>query len=249
MHKIPLLEDYIISNFHSTDLDFKNIIENFKLNLKQAETEHDSNIHIVTLNMEHLVYAEKHQNFKTLLKKADILIPDGESICLLSKVLAGENLKKLAGIDLAEALIKSYSRIAFLGAEEAVINKLQDLLESKYNSKHFIFKHGFYSKDKETEIIKEIAEFNPELLLVALGSPRQEFLITEYRDLFSETVMVGVGGSFDIFTGKLKRAPELFIKLKLEWLFRIFQEPKRLSGFLKNLFSFCFLILKKFSHS
>jgi N-acetylglucosaminyldiphosphoundecaprenol N-acetyl-beta-D-mannosaminyltransferase len=203
--------------------------------------------------------------FKKILTDAEFLIPDGESICLLVRILAKQKIKKIAGIDLAEKLINNYSRIAFLGAEKAVSDTLRNLLTVKYgseskslnggadvfnlnSSKEFFFEHGFYEKNQEGSIIERIVNFNPELFLVALGSPAQEFLIAKYRHLFKNTVMVGVGGSFDIFAGKLSRAPRLFIKLKLEWLFRILQEPKRALRFLSNLKNFLLLLLKSFLH-
>lgn len=256
MHKIKIL-NYLVSDFHSLDADFRTTIE--------GTVQNDSNVHIITLNMEHLHLAEKMPEFKKILNDAEFLIPDGESICLLARILTKYKIKKIAGIDLAEKLINSYSRIAFLGAEKTVSDSLRNLLSIKYGSeskslnsgadvfnlnasKEFFFEHGFYKKNQEESVIERIVNFNPELLLVALGSPAQELLIAEYRHLFKNTVMIGVGGSFDIFAGKLSRAPKLFIKLKLEWLFRILQEPKRLGRFLSNLKNFLLLLLKSFLH-
>ncbi|MFZ4085034.1 MAG: WecB/TagA/CpsF family glycosyltransferase [Vampirovibrionia bacterium] len=254
MPKVKIL-DYLVSDFHSLDADFRTTIE--------GTMQNDSNIHIITLNMEHLNLAEKIPEFKKILTDAEFLIPDGESICLLARILAKQKIKKIAGIDLAEKLINNYSRIAFLGAEKAVSDSLRNLLTIKYgskslnseaevfdlnSSKELLFEHGFYEKNQEESIIERIVNFNPELLLVALGSPAQELLIAKYRHLFKNTVMIGVGGSFDIFAGKLSRAPKLFIKLKLEWFFRILQEPKRLRRFVSNSKNFLLLLLKSFLH-
>jgi N-acetylglucosaminyldiphosphoundecaprenol N-acetyl-beta-D-mannosaminyltransferase len=262
MPKVKIL-DYLVSDFHSVNEAFGSY-ENIENNVV-CWSQNDSNIHIITLNMEHLHLAEKIPEFKKILSAAELLIPDGESICLLARILAKQKIKKIAGIDLAEKLINSYSRIAFLGAEKTVSDSLRNLLTARYSSesvshrsgadvfnlnskKEFFFEHGFYEKNQEENIIESVVNFNPELLLVALGSPAQEFLIAKYRHLFKNTVMIGVGGSFDIFAGKLSRAPKLFIKLKLEWLFRILQEPKRLGRFFSNLKNFLFLLLKSFLH-
>jgi N-acetylglucosaminyldiphosphoundecaprenol N-acetyl-beta-D-mannosaminyltransferase len=254
MPKIKIL-DYLVSDFGSMDADFRTTIE--------GTVQNDSNIHIITLNMEHLNLAEKMPEFKKILTDAEFLIPDGESICLFARILAKQKIKKIAGIDLAEKLIDNYSRIAFLGAEKAVSDSLRNLLTIKYgskslnseagvfdlnSSKELLFEHGFYEKNQEEGVIERIVNFNPELLLVALGSPVQELLIAKYRHHFKNTVMIGVGGSFDIFAGKLSRAPKLFIKLKLEWFFRILQEPKRVRRFLSNLKNFLLLLLKSFLH-
>jgi N-acetylglucosaminyldiphosphoundecaprenol N-acetyl-beta-D-mannosaminyltransferase len=254
MPKIKIL-DYLVSDFGSMDADFRTTIE--------GTVQNDSNIHIITLNMEHLNLAEKMPEFKKILTDAEFLIPDGESICLFARILAKQKIKKIAGIDLAEKLIDNYSRIAFLGAEKAVSDSLRNLLTIKYgskslnseagvfdlnSSKELLFEHGFYEKNQEEGVIERIVNFNPELLLVALSSPVQELLIAKYRHHFKNTVMIGVGGSFDIFAGKLSRAPKLFIKLKLEWFFRILQEPKRVRRFLSNLKNFLLLLLKSFLH-
>ena len=254
MPKVKIL-DYLVSDSHSLDADFRTTLE--------EAIQHDSNIHIITLNMEHLNLAEKIPEFKKILTDAEFLIPDGESICLLARILAKQKIKKIAGIYLAEKLINTYSRIAFLGAEKTVSDSLRNLLTIKYgskslnseagvfdlnSSKELLFEHGFYEKNQEEGVIERIVNFNPELLLVALGSPVQELLIAKYRHHFKNTVMIGVGGSFDIFAGKLSRAPKLFIKLKSEWLFRILQEPKRVRRFLSNLKNFLLLLLKSFLH-
>ncbi|MFM7458406.1 MAG: WecB/TagA/CpsF family glycosyltransferase [bacterium] len=253
MHKVKIL-DYLVSDFHGVDVDFRTTLENTEIGVEQEYN--DSNIHIITLNMAHLHLAERMPEFKKILTDAEFLIPDGESICLLARILAKQKIKKIAGIDLAEKLINSYSRIAFLGAEQAVSDSLKNLLTFRYieadvfnlnSSKEFLFEHGFYEKNQEEAVIERIVNFNPELLLVALGSPAQELLIAKYRHLFKNTMMIGIGGSFDIFAGKLSRAPKLFIKLKLEWLFRILQEPKRLGRFFSNLKNFLFLLLKSLS--
>ena len=255
MHKVKIL-NYLVRDFGSMD-EVLEACENVENNVVHW-SQNDSNTHIITLNMEHLHLAEKMPEFKKILTNAEFLIPDGESICLLARILAKQKIKKIAGIDLAEKLIDNYSRIAFLGAEETVSDSLRNLLTVKYDSslnseagvfdlnssKEFFFEHGFYEKNQEESVIERIVNFSPKLLLVALGSPAQEFLIAKYRHLFKNTVMVGVGGSFDIFAGKLSRAPRLFIKLKLEWLFRILQEPKRALRFLSNLKNFLTLILK-----
>jgi N-acetylglucosaminyldiphosphoundecaprenol N-acetyl-beta-D-mannosaminyltransferase len=244
MHKVKIL-DYLVSDFRSVDEAFESY-DNIENNVVYR-SQNDSNIHIITLNMEHLHLAEKMPEFKKILTDAEYLIPDGESICLLARILAKQKIKKIAGIDLAEKLIDHYSRIAFLGAEKTVSDSLKNVFNLN-SSKEFFFEHGFYEKNQEKSVIERIVNFNPELLLVALGSPAQEFLIAKYRHLFKNTVMVGVGGSFDIFAGKLSRAPRLFIKLKLEWLFRILQEPKRIGRFLSNLKNFLTLILKSSLH-
>ena len=118
MPKVKIL-DYLVSDSHSLDADFRTTLE--------EAIQHDSNIHIITLNMEHLHLAEKIPEFKKILTDAEFLIPDGESICLLARILAKQKIKKIAGIDLAEKLNNTYSRIAFLGAEKTVSDSLRNI--------------------------------------------------------------------------------------------------------------------------
>lgn len=246
MQKLDLLS-YKISDLHSSNLDFKEILEEEKIALANS-LDYDSNLQIITLNIEHLKQTSSSSVFKTVLEKSEIIIPDGESICLLCRVFAKKKIKKLAGIDLVQNLLNSYSQIAFLGAEETVLKKIEKNFLTKlpeFTSKKYLFQNGFYETSKEIDIMEKIAAFEPDLLLVALGSPRQELLIHKYRHLFKNCIMIGVGGSFDIFAGKLKRAPDIFIKLKLEWLFRVLQEPKRLGRFFSSVKYLLCLIVKE----
>lgn len=246
MQELDLL-NYKISDFYSSNLDFKGILEEKKIALANS-LGYDSNLQIITLNIEHLKQASSNSAFKKVLEKSEVIIPDGESICLLCRIFAKKKIKKLAGIDLAKNLLDNYSRIAFLGAEETVLKKIEkDFLTKlpEFESKKYLFQNGFYEESREVDIVKTIAQFEPDLLLVALGSPRQELLIHRYRHLFKNCIMIGVGGSFDIFAGKLKRAPNIFIKLKLEWLFRILQEPERLRRFFSSVKYLLFLIIKE----
>ena len=181
------------------------------------------------MNIEQLVLAQEDEAYKSILSEASFIIPDGESIVLLSR-LKGVSLEKLAGIDLAASLIKKSMNIVFWGASESVNNKLKDLYS---NGIHF--QNGFYEEENELSLVKEIPADKVDLFLVALGSPRQEIFINKYKNLFPNATFIGVGGSFDIWAGRLSRAPKYLINLKLEWLYRIYQEPFRIKKFSKNL--------------
>lgn len=197
----------------------------------------DSNLQIITLNIEHLETAKTNPQFHRLLKEVDILIPDGESVALLASLL---NLKitKYAGIDLCEKLIESHQRICCLGAEDLVIKSLEEKFKQKFKEKEFYFQHGYYNVENEVEVLERVSAFKPDLFIVALGVPRQDLLIAKYRHLFNNCICIGVGGALDVLAGKLKRAPKILIKLKLEWLYRIIQEPSRIFKFTRNITHF-----------
>jgi len=220
--------------------------------LKQFSGE-DSNIQIITLNIEHLRIAKLNQEFHGLLSSVELLVPDGESIILLASLGSSRRdeegtsklaIKKYAGIDLCEDLIKIKQRICFLGAGESVSKSLEEKFTRKFTEKDLYFQHGYYDIEDEAEIMNRISAFKPDLLIVALGAPRQDFLINKYRQLFTNCIFIGVGGALDIFAAKLKRAPKILIKLKLEWLYRILQEPSRFLKLIPNFIYFIKLIFK-----
>ena len=212
--------------------------------------------HIVTLNLEHLALMQEDSTYREILESADLIIPDGESIVILefltklfdtSSIDMEVQLTKYAGIDLACELIARIPKIVFWGAKLEVNTKLRDFVaktSSAVIDESFYFQHGFYYENEEAALVEKINLEKPDLFLVALGNPRQDLFINKYKDKFPETTFIGVGGSFDIWSGSLKRAPEFIIKAKLEWLFRIIQEPHRISSLLKSLTSiFCKALL------
>lgn len=202
---------------------------------------------IVTMNLEQFFLSQKDDFYKKVLLEADFIVADGISIVLLSKILGISSLSKIPGIDLAKKFIQQSSRIALLGASEEVIEKLKNIFSEKIVFAH----HGYFSDSEEQKIIDQIQDSRPDLLLVALGSPRQESLIYRHKSRFPATTLIGVGGSFDIWAERLLRAPKWMRDLNLEWLFRIVQEPNRIFRllyilygliifFVSNLFDECY---------
>ena len=141
---------------------------------------------------------------------------------------------KCIGIDLAKELISRSQRVAFLGSSEKNIQRIEKIFSEKLVFAH----HGFFLECEEEKIAEEIKNSTPDLLLVALGCPRQEKFLAKHAKTLENTTKIGVGGAFDIWSGKLKRAPKFIQKLNLEWLFRIFQEPFRIFRFFSNVHSF-----------
>ena len=232
-------------------IDSSNLID-LPLNLLDLEDssllplykEHGTNI--ISLNLEQVVLAYENPEFKKLIQEAEIVIPDGEAVCLGYKFLYGKKISKLAGIDLAEKLLKEKNRVAILGSTQKVIESLKKSFTEKIVFMH----HGFIELNQMDEIAKKISSSKPELLLVGMGAPKQEIFIKNYKIFFPNCLCMGVGGALDVFAGVRSRAPKLFIDLKLEWLFRIFQEPFRLKRILYKLPRFfSLLIFAKFKKS
>ncbi len=170
---------------------------------------------------------------KEIFNQEEINIPDGEGIVLLSKLRGGNVGKRIAGIDLMLDLCqKSEQKIYLYGAKEGVAQETKKQLENLYPKIKIVGTMNGFSK--EEEVIKDINKTKPEIIFVALGSPKQENFIIKNKDkLKSVKVLMPVGGSFDVISGNLKRAPKLIQTLKLEWLYRMIKEPKRFKGIIK----------------
>lgn len=203
--------------------------------------------HIVTINPEMISEAEKNVEFSKILKSADFLVPDGVGIKMALK-LQGISQETIPGIELSEKLIeycasKGYA-VSFIGANEEVINEAISKLKSKYPGLNITFKqNGYFKVDDEERIITALKNSVPYLVLVALGAPKQEFFINKCRETIDNAVFIGVGGSFDVWAGKVKRAPVIFRKLSLEWLYRTIKEPKRFKRIFPTLPLFLFKVI------
>lgn len=197
---------------------------------------------IYTPNAEMIAVASKNFDFKNVLKSSDLNLPDGFGISLLAKK-KGLYVKRFPGIEAMIEILKVSEEIGksvyFLGARKEVVECLIENLRSKFpNLKIAGYRDGYFMKEEENDIVNEINSSGAEILFVALGSPKQEFWIDKYKDFLKVKVAIGVGGSFDVLSGKKRRAPEIIRKLNLEWLYRILQEPKRILKRAPNLLRF-----------
>lgn len=202
---------------------------------------------IVNINPLIILEHYKNEKMKDIFNQEEIAIPDGEGIVLASSLKGGNIKKRIAGIDLMLEICKKAcekkGKIFLYGAKEGVALKTKEKLEEKYKGINIVGTISGYSK--EEDVLKSIKKAKPDILFVALGSPLQEdFIIKNKEKLKSVKVFMPVGGSFDVISGNLKRAPKLIQKLKLEWLYRMIKEPKRLVGIFK-LMKFMILAIFK----
>lgn len=216
---------------------FKGSKEEFENILKQNIIENKKTF-VVTANPETFTYGDKDEEFnKLLLDKETTIIPDGIAIVKSAKMLKYDIKERIPGIDLANKLLEYANElnksVYLFGAKEEVIDKMKEVLKEKYpNIKLAGAKNG-YGKDKD-ETFEEIKQIKPDIVMVALGIPNQEKLIYKHLKDFDKGIFIGLGGSFDVISGMKKRAPKIFIKLNLEWLYRICKEPSRLKRFWNN---------------
>ena len=196
--------------------------------------------HVVTLNPEMIMQADHNAELSGILKGAELVVPDGIGIIIALKKLGITNIKQLPGIEFSQALIKkcaenNYS-IGLIGASKDTLDCAVNEIKAKYPDLNIVFAHdGYFNESNENEIIEELKTKNPQVLFVALGVPKQELWIKKHRKDLNSVLMVGVGGSFDVWAKKIKRAPVIFRKFGLEWLYRLITQPSRFSRMFPTL--------------
>lgn len=220
--------------------------EYFKLLIKWLKNNEKK--FIITANPETLTMAETDKEIsKMLLNENNSVVPDGIAIVKACKMLNIPVTERIAGVDIAEYLLYESSllkkKVYLFGSKQEVIDGMKKVIEEKYSGIKLVGATNGYIEDKDKEF-ENIKKVKPDVVMVALGIPYQEKLIYEHLNDFEKGIFIGVGGSFDVLSGTKKRAPKIFIKLNLEWLYRIMCEPKRLKRFWNNNVKFILKIKK-----
>lgn len=198
---------------------------------------------IVTINSENATKALENKIFLDVIKNADLVIPDGIGIIFASKILGDKLPERIPGIDLSYKLLEisneKHYKIVLIGGKEGVAEGAKENLKKIFPNLNIVMTYnGYFNEDEEKKIVEEIQKIEPDILLVGMGSEKQEIWIWNNREKFKNIgVCIGVGGTLDIWAGKKKRAPKLVQKLGLEWLYRVIIEPKRIFRVLK-IFNF-----------
>ncbi|KRL66154.1 WecB/TagA/CpsF family glycosyltransferase [Companilactobacillus versmoldensis] len=209
--------------------EFDNFTEEEFHQLLKTDLSQHANKFIVTPNPEIVLSARENTRFSNIVNNADYVIPDGIGIIKGANMLDTPMHERLTGFDTLMFLIKQaneqHAKVYLLGAKPEVINASVARIKREFPKIDLVGYHDGYFKDDQ-KIADDIIEKNPDIVLVALGSPKQEFFINQYRDQ-CDAIWIGVGGSFDVFSGTKKRAPKIFQKLGLEWLYRLAKEPTR----------------------
>jgi len=202
---------------------------------------------IVTINPEIIEYANKHPEFVNILRDAELILPDGIGIKIGLKI-NGINAERITGIGFAKNLIEMSAKnnmpVALVGAKPHVIEKVQENLKKEFPDLNIVYAHDGYF-DNKTEIYEQIKQTSPKLIFVALGAPKQEEFIYELKSILPSTVMIGIGGSFDVWAGEVKRAPEIWQNLGLEWLYRTIKQPERFKRIFPTLPIFVYNVIKE----
>lgn len=177
---------------------------------------------IATANAEMLMLATQDLQLKNILNSAAMVVPDGAGTVWAARHLGFECPERVAGVDLVTNLLKKNYKVYFFGAAEGVAKKAAEKFPNVVG-----VRNGFFSKDDEPQIISDINSANADILLVGLGVPKQEKWIFDNLEKLNVPVSIGVGGTFDVLAGNVKRAPGWMQRAKLEWLFRVMLQPSR----------------------
>lgn len=203
---------------------------------------------VFTPNPELLVMAKEDSTLKGMMEKADLLLPDGTGILLAGRLLGYPLKERVTGIDLLQELLKVGHELDFsfyfLGGRPGIAEKAMERVKGDYPKLRILGCHHGYLKGEEKGVVREIIHLKPQILLVGMGAPRQETFLYHYNCKLPIKVGITVGGSFDVLAGELKRAPSWMMRLNLEWLFRLFQEPSRWRRMLALPY-FLYLVLKE----
>lgn len=182
--------------------------------------------------------------FESFNDDKSIIIPDGIGTVICSKIVKEPVEEKIAGIEVMNEIIRKCAEegkgIYLVGAKQEILNECIINLKTKYVDLNILGSHdGFFDLDDCEDIVSDIEKKQPYAVFVAMGCPRQEIFIDKYLERFKCRFIMGVGGSFDVIAGKVKRAPKWMINLGMEWLYRVIKEPfriKRLAAIPKFIF-------------
>lgn len=188
---------------------------------------------IATANAEMIMRATYDEELKKILNAADLVVPDGAGTVWAAGYLGHPMPERVAGYDLSQELMKAApergQRIYFFGSAPGVADAAKAKAEEWYPGINIVgTRNGFFKPEDEAEIIAEIKAAQPDILLVALGVPKQEKWLFAHREELNVPISIGVGGSFDVMAGVMKRAPLWMQKAKLEWLYRGLKQPSRI---------------------
>lgn len=217
---------------------FTNILD-FKVFNKDMKTfmeyiDNFEKVNIISGNPEVLFNGLNNSKLKTNFNdRNSVIIPDGVGTVLASKLVKNPVTEKIAGIDVVREVLKKADRenksIYLVGAEQEVIDECVRKIKIEFPGLTIAGYHnGFFDLNNCDEIVNDIKEKSPYAVFAAMGSPRQEIFIEKIMPIVDAKIFMGVGGVFDIFAGKLKRAPKWMINMGLEWLYRVSKEPVRI---------------------
>lgn len=186
---------------------------------------------LVTANPEIVMYARDNRDYYDLLMQADYIAPDGIGIVKASHKLGTPIKERVPGFELMLGLLEiadlEKKNVYFIGAKEETIELTIEKVREKWPNINIVGYHHGYFDHEDPGMIERVKNTSPDIIFVAFGFPRQEKWISAYLSQVSHGIAVGVGGSFDVLSGKTKRAPGFVQSFHIEWLYRLIKQPSR----------------------
>ena len=190
---------------------------------------------VYTPNPEIIMSAYCDEEYMDILNRADMVVPDGIGVVIASKILKKPVSERVAGFDLTCNMLRYAAKegvsVYIYGGKPGVSEEAAKKISDDFGVNVCGYQHGYHKDDKI--VTDEIREKKPGIVLVCLGAPKQEKWIDKNKELLPPCLMIGAGGSVDVLSGKTKRAPDIFIKLNLEWFYRLLCQPTRFVRMLK----------------
>jgi len=188
--------------------------------------------HVITLNVTMLGRAARDEGFRRIVNSAALVTADGMGTLLVGRILGVRFPERVAGVDLTDRLCAMCAtegfRVFFFGAAPGVAEAAAERLRQRHHGLRVAgSRHGYVPAAEVPQVVAQIRSSAPDLLLVALGSPKQEEWLAHHLAASGARVGIGVGGSFDVYGGRLNLAPQWIRAIGLEWLYRILREPRR----------------------
>lgn len=193
---------------------------------------------LFAINAEKMLMLEQNLLMNALIHAAEYRYADGISVVRsLRKKYPQAQLSRVAGVDLWQALMQRAGQkqtpVYLLGSKPDTLSQTENKLRRLWQVSIAGSQHGYFTTEQQSRIFAQIRDSGAQLISVAMGSPRQEIFIRDCRQIYPDALYMGVGGSYDVFTGQIKRAPLSWQNLGLEWLYRLLSQPARLKRQLK----------------
>ncbi|MEX2459784.1 MAG: WecB/TagA/CpsF family glycosyltransferase [Paenibacillaceae bacterium] len=187
---------------------------------------------VITANPIMIMTALQQPAYMAMMRRAELIVPDGAGLVWAASYVGDPVAEKVAGIDLMHELLaigeNKYWRIFLLGTSPEIIQITAKRLKSRYPKLQLVgVRDGYFKENEDEDVVCQIREAAPDILFVGRSADKQEPWIDQYKAELGVPVIMGIGGSFDVLSGKLKRAPRIFIRFRLEWFYRLLQEPWR----------------------
>jgi len=204
----------------------------------------------VVVNVSKVVQANADPSMRAVIEACDLINADGQPILWAARLLGTPLRERVTGVDLMTRLFARAAerghRLYLLGARPEIVTAVAERLRRDHPTIEIAgWRDGYWAPEEEAEVVAAIAATRPDILFVAFGSPAKERFLARWKDTIGAPFVMGVGGSFDVYAGRVRRAPRWMRRTGLEWLYRVVQEPRRMwRRYLGDAPRFAWLVLK-----